>query len=181
MASHEMQELPMQSEHLATLETSAGSTAEHFRAVTLLADSPDSAHVARRMAVDVLRDWEVTLAADDVLLCVSELVGNAVHHAVPDRWLARPGGARRVAIAFRAWPKWFFVEVGDEDSTPPTLPFGEFYDPDLSGVLPEVLLPDSGRGLFIVQSLADAVWWAPRESGGKSVFCRFDLGGRSCS
>ncbi|MGP3949851.1 ATP-binding protein [Streptomyces sp. 7N604] len=161
------------------MEAAIFSTADRFRAITLLADSPDSARVARRMATDILRDWGLKLPAEDVELCVSELVGNAVHHAVPDAGLAEPGGARRVAIAFRAWPKWLFVEVGDEDSTPPTLPVGEFLDPELSGELPEALLANSGRGLAIVQGLADAVWWAPREFGGKSVFCRFDVAERA--
>ncbi|MEU6080115.1 ATP-binding protein [Streptomyces sp. NPDC047108] len=175
MNSYELQKLPMRSEHLAPMEAALLSTAQRFRAVTLLSDAPDSARAARRMAIDVLRDWALPVSADDVALCVSELVGNSIHHAVPDIWLARPGGARRIAVAFRAWPKWLFVEVGDEDSTPPSLPAGEFHDPELSEGLPEALLPDSGRGLAIVQSLADTVWWAPREPGGKSVFCRFGL------
>jgi anti-sigma regulatory factor (Ser/Thr protein kinase) len=179
MDAPETRALPKRSEHLAPLEAAIFSTADRFRAITLLAESPDSARVARRMAADVLRDWGLELPADDVALCVSELVGNAGHHAVPDTGLAEPGGMRRVAIAFRAWPKWLFMEVGDEDSTPPTLPEGEFLDPELSGELPEALLSNSGRGLAIVQSLADAVWWAPRESGGKSVFCRFDLAERA--
>jgi len=38
-------------------------------------------------------------------------------------------------------------------------------------------LPDHGRGLLIVQNLSDAIWWSPRDTDGKSVFCRFDLNG----
>lgn len=82
-----------------------------------------------------------------------------------------------LVLTLRAWPGWLYVEVADQDSTPPTLPAGELTDPDLAGDLPEALLPDSGRGLFIVRTLSDYLWWSPREGGGKSVLCRFDLAG----
>ncbi|MDG9704822.1 anti-sigma regulatory factor [Streptomyces sp. DH37] len=159
------------------LEPASLAAAERFRAVILDAESPDTAHVARRTAAEVLDDWELRHLADDVTLCVSELVGNAVHHATPDGWQDGLGGERRISVAFRAWPKWLFVEVCDQDSTPPMLPTGDLPDPLASAVPSEMTLPDHGRGLLIVQNLADATWWAPRDSGGKSVFCRFDLSG----
>jgi hypothetical protein len=70
------------------------------------------------------------------------------------------------------------LDVQDEDSTPPTLPQGEPFDPELTAELPEALLPDHGRGLVMARALADFVWWAPRQEGpGKHVFCRFSLAG----
>ncbi|MGW1881288.1 ATP-binding protein [Streptomyces sp. NPDC001970] len=152
----------------------AGS-AEQFRAVTLFADSADTVRAARIMVQTTLTDWELPHLVDDTQLAVSELVGNVVNHAVPDNCLARPGGPRRIDVTFRKWPKWLFIGVTDEDSDPPTFPMGEVFSPELIGGFPEAVLPDHGRGLLIVQRLADALWWTPEEAGGKTVYCRFDL------
>lgn len=170
-------ELPTRTALLVTGEHGGVATAERFRGITLMADDPETGRVARRMAVETLRDWQLSHLMDDVALCVSELVGNAVHHATPDGWRPGDDGERRVGVGFRLWPQWLFVEVTDEDSTPPMLPVGDPLELSLSGASPDVLLPNSGRGLVIVQNLADATWWAPRELGGKSVFCRFNLSG----
>ncbi|MEU8552214.1 ATP-binding protein [Streptomyces roseoverticillatus] len=144
--------------------------------MTLFAESPDAAKAARDMARTTFRDWGLHSLVDDARSVVSELVGNAVQHTVPDECLAKPGAPRRIDVAFRCWPKWTFIEVTDEDSSPPLLPMGEVFSPALVGDLPEAVLPDSGRGLRMVQSLVDALWWAPGEQGGKTVVCRFDLG-----
>lgn len=112
---------------------------------------------------------------DDALVVVSELVGNVVNHAVPERFLARSGGSRRIDVTFNLWPKWLFIGVTDEDSTPPLLPMSETFSPELMGELSEAVLPDHGRGLLIVQRLAEAVWWMPEDRGGKTVWCRLDI------
>ncbi|NJQ00563.1 ATP-binding protein [Streptomyces zingiberis] len=163
----------------ASLDPTTLSAPTQFRAIVLDADALDTARVARRSAAEALHDWGLSGLLDDVALCVSELVGNAVHHATPDGWQRMLGGPRRITVAFRAWPKWFFIEVCDEDSTPPMLPIGDLLDPAVFGTAPGSALPDHGRGLFIVQSLADATWWAPRDTGDKSVFCRFDTNGEA--
>lgn len=146
-----------------------------FRAFTLFAESPDTVRAARDMARSALQDWGVEALLDDVRLVVSELVGNVVHHAVPDQRLAGPGAPRRIDVTLRMWPKWLFVGVADEDSSGPTFPMGEGFPPCLADGLPEAVLPDSGRGILIINRLADAVWWVPGEDGGKTVYCRFDL------
>ncbi|WP_129841736.1 ATP-binding protein [Streptomyces sp. RFCAC02] len=150
----------------ASLLPVAFSSAYRFRSLTLTADSTDTPPLARHAARDTLHDWELPRLADDVELCVSELVGNAVRYAAG-------AGAGRITVTFRYWPRRLFLEVADENPTPPTLPSGDPIDP-LDPLDSDPLL-EGGRGLFIVQSLADATWWAPRASGGKSVFCRFDL------
>jgi anti-sigma regulatory factor (Ser/Thr protein kinase) len=151
------------------------SSAGHFLALTLFAEFPDTVRVARDMTATFLRGAGVDDLVDDARLAVSELVGNVVNHAAPDRCLAQPGGARRIDVTFKMWPKWLFIGVADEDSTPPVLPAGEAFSPGLTGELSEAVLPDGGRGLLIVQRLAAAVWWTPEERGGKTVWCRFDL------
>ncbi|AWW37888.1 ATP-binding protein [Streptomyces cadmiisoli] len=148
----------------------------HFRALTLHAEDPDCVKAARDMVGCYLQTWGLTYAVDDARLVVSELVGNAVHHAVPDNRLAMPGAARRIDVWLMTYPDLLGIGVSDEDSTPPDLPAGEFISPELAGDFIEALLPDRGRGLFIVQRLADAVWWSPGlNGGGKTVWCRLDL------
>ncbi|MDJ1134021.1 ATP-binding protein [Streptomyces iconiensis] len=122
-----------------------------------------------------MNDWGRPLLVEDATLCVSELVGNAVLHATPDGSSAAFGSVRRITVAFRAWPNWLFIEVADEDSAPRTLPVGDPVEYVLTDLSSEGVLQDSGRGLHLIQCLADAVWWTPREVGGKSVFCRFGL------
>ncbi|WP_228081113.1 ATP-binding protein [Streptomyces profundus] len=167
--------LSMPVEPVEPVELGVPSSGYRFRSIALIADYPDTPTAARHTARHVLAEWGLERLADDVELCVSELVGNAIHHATPDGRRVQLAGARRVVVAFRYWPRSLFVEVSDEDSTPPTLPAGDPLDPSSGSA--DALLAEGGRGLFIVQSLADATWWAPIDQGGKSVFCRFDLGG----
>jgi len=143
--------------------------------LSLEVDSPDSAHAARQMTRIALSAWGLSKLIDDAQVCVSELIGNVFQHAIPDSRFGWPPPAHMFVLTLRAWPGWLFVEVADEDSSPPTLPAGEVFAAELATDLPEALLPDRGRGLHIVRSLADYLWWTPRDEGGKSVFCRFDL------
>jgi Histidine kinase-like ATPase domain len=152
---------------------------DRFRKFTLPVDAPDTGRAAREMVSLTLNAWGLGPLVDDVRSCVAELVGNVREHAFPDERspLRRP----LLSVTLRLWPGWLLVDVADEDSTPPTLPEGEPFAPEFAEELPEALLPNSGRGLGIVRCLSDFVWWAPRDEGGKSVFCRFDLDGRSVS
>ncbi|WP_406442714.1 ATP-binding protein [Streptomyces sp. NBC_01613] len=147
----------------------------HFRALTLFAESPDCGKAARDLVGSYLQTWSLGHAVDDAQRIVSELVGNVVHHAVPDDCLTLPGAARRIDVSLMTWPEVLVIGVSDEDSTPPELAAGEFVSPELAGDFSEAMLPDRGRGLLIVQRLADAVWWSPGTRGGKTVWCRLDL------
>jgi hypothetical protein len=157
------------------------ASAGNFLKLTLFAGFPDTLRVARDMTATFLQRAGADEVVDNARLIVSELVGNVVNHAVPDLCVARPGGSRRIDVTFKLWPKWLFVGVADEDSTPPLLPLGDAFPfaPGLLGELSEAVLPDSGRGLLIVQRLAAAVWCTPDEPGGKRVWCRFDVDGRT--
>ncbi|WP_108990665.1 ATP-binding protein [Streptomyces coelicoflavus] len=150
-------------------------SAGHFLTVTLFAEAADSARVARDMTAVFLRGAGADAMVDDARLIVSELVGNVVNHVVPEPALAQPGGSRRMDVSFKLWPKWLFIGVTNEDSTPPLLPVGDVFSPGLMGELSEAVLPDNGRGLLIVQRLASAVWWTPGDGGGKTVWCRMDV------
>lgn len=146
----------------------------HFMALSLFAELQDTARIARDTTAVFLRGALVDDIVYDARLAVSELVGNVVHHAVPDR--GSPGGSRRIGVTYKRFPKWVFIGVTDEDSTPPLLPMGDALSPELAGDLSEAVLSDSGRGLMITQRVAAAVWWTPEDGGGKTVWCRFDLG-----
>jgi anti-sigma regulatory factor (Ser/Thr protein kinase) len=147
----------------------------HFRSLTVYAESPDCARAARDVVGSYLKTWGLSHAVDAAQLVVSELVGNVVHHAVPDDHLTRPGAGRRIDVTLMTWPEVLVLGVADEDSTPPDLPPGDFVSPELAGDFIEALLPDRGRGLLIAQRLAESVWWSPGIRGGKTVWCRFDL------
>ncbi|WP_432043820.1 ATP-binding protein [Streptomyces cadmiisoli] len=151
------------------------STGGHYLTLTLFADCGNAARVARDQTAEFLRGVGADDVVDDARLIVSELVGNVVNHAFPEGSMAHPGGSRRADLHFKVWPKWLFIGVADEDSSPPLLPLGDTFWPGLMEGLSEAVLPDSGRGLLIVQRLASAVWWTPEDRGGKTVWCRLDL------
>lgn len=142
------------------------------RALTVFADTPDTVRRARDFAVSTLTEWGLACLVEDARLVVSELVGNVVQHAITDKPVSR------IDVHLKIWPMWLFIGVSDEDSVPPDLPWAEPVSPELAGDFTEAVLLDSGRGLFIVQRLADAVWWEPGDGDGKTVWCRFDLDGR---
>ncbi|MGP2440847.1 ATP-binding protein [Streptomyces sp. JW3] len=99
-----------------------------------LPSRPESAATARRLAqVVVLRQWQLSpKLAEDAVLLVSELVGNAVRHT----------GARVFGLRMRRRPGWVRVEVRDPSRGLPCL-------------MPIQPLDLSGRGLFLVDKLSD--------------------------
>jgi anti-sigma regulatory factor (Ser/Thr protein kinase) len=99
---------------------------------------------------------------EDAVLLVSELVGNAVRHAVQP--VDGDISGRRVTVGL--WLQGSAavrVEVQDDDPRMPRR--GENHD----------ALDTEGRGLWIIDQLADGLWWGRTRRGGKAVCCRFDL------
>ncbi|MEU6198427.1 ATP-binding protein [Streptomyces sp. NPDC047061] len=171
---HVMSELDAYAHWFVAPDPSSGGS---FMTVTLFAEFGDTGRIARDTATVFLRGAVPHDLVYDAQLAVSELVGNVVNHAVPDRHRSHPGGCRRIDVVYKLYPKWLFIGVADEDSTPPLLPMGDFYSPELVTEFSEAVLADSGRGLMLTQRMAAAVWWTPKEGGGKTVWCRFDLDG----
>ncbi|MEV6313665.1 ATP-binding protein [Streptomyces sp. NPDC051776] len=128
-----------------------------------LPHSPLAAAQARRHVRDVLATWGFGGGelAESVELVASELVTNAVRHAVC------PCGCTRGVIALALWSGdgRLRVEVGDPARTPPRWPEG------LPGV------PDTescgGRGLAIVAALGKGWGCYERPVRGKVVWCEF--------
>lgn len=118
-------------------------------AEVLLPSEPASAGRARRLTRHQLgARWLLPdELAENAVLLVSELVGNAVQHA----------GAAEFGLRIRRRRGWVRVEVRDPSrALPALLPVREM----------EVI---SGRGLFLVDTLADR-WGVDLLSHGKTVW-----------
>ncbi|MEV5188372.1 ATP-binding protein [Streptomyces werraensis] len=109
---------------------------------------PESAAVARRLVqIVILRRWGLTpKLTEDAVLLVSELVGNAVRHT----------GARAFGLRMRHRRGWIRVEVRDPSRALPCL-------------MPVQETDISGRGLFLVDQLADR-WGVDLLSHGKTTW-----------
>ncbi|MFB7620159.1 ATP-binding protein [Kitasatospora sp. NPDC056181] len=106
---------------------------------------PDGAAVpaARRLVLEIVRAWGVPLsgeALEELELCASEVIANAVGHA-----------KARCAVTVRRVDGRLRVEVADPH---PTLERREA-DPESTG----------GRGLLLVEALAHAWGWHPAGAG----------------
>ncbi|MEU1514799.1 ATP-binding protein [Streptomyces sp. NPDC005811] len=114
-----------------------------------------SVPAARLFATETLAGWGLagTERADDVLLCVSELVTNALLHGVP------PG--RQFLLFLRYDGRVIRVEVHDSGAGVPHVIEDGDEDED-----------EGGRGLLLVSALSDQ--WGVRERElGKAVWCEF--------
>ncbi|WP_344403510.1 ATP-binding protein [Streptomyces longisporus] len=115
-----------------------------------------SVQAARQFTAETLTGWGLagTDRADDVLLCVSELVTNALLHGVP------PGRLSRLLL--RHDGRVLGVEVHDSGPGVPRVVEGG----DVGG--------KGGRGLLLVSALSDK-WGARERELGKVVWCEFEL------
>ena len=105
-----------------------------------------NAAAARRFAADVLAAWDLAAVIDTARLLLGELITNAVQHTVGD-----------VELRLLSWPGRLRVEVRDgSDRRPSPRPVG-----------PE---SESGRGLQIVEFLAESWGYEPQDGGGKTVW-----------
>jgi anti-sigma regulatory factor (Ser/Thr protein kinase) len=111
-----------------------------------LSSRPESAATARRLVIEVLRGWALSQFEDKAELLVSELVGNAVRHT----------GARTFGLCVLRRRGWIRVEVRDPSRALPCL-------------LPVRSLDISGRGLYLVDRLADR-WGVDLLPRGKSTW-----------
>ncbi|MFI1966905.1 ATP-binding protein [Streptomyces pathocidini] len=110
----------------------------------------DAVPEARSFLGSALEEWEIADRAEDAVLCLSELAANAVRHGAHDDFLvgvSLGGGCLR-------------VEVHDAGTGVPRV--GEPSEDDTDG-----------RGLLIVESLADGWGVTPHDSCGKTVWTEF--------
>lgn len=114
-----------------------------------------SVAAVREFAGAAAVDWGFGARLDDVLLCVSELATNALLHGVP------PGRGYLVRLTVEEQGRGLVLEVHDS-----------------GGGEPVVLEPcgESGRGLLLVEALADR-WGVGERDPGKVVWCVFSKPG----
>jgi anti-sigma regulatory factor (Ser/Thr protein kinase) len=115
---------------------------------------PESAGTARRLAGHFLGDQHP--AADAVILCVSELVTNAIEHSLS----AVPGGT--VTVTFCASAREILVQVRDD---------GGRAAPQVRELGPE---SEHGRGLQLVAALTDR-WGSAAGPEGRVTWCRLPV------
>ncbi|RFS83671.1 ATP-binding protein [Actinomadura spongiicola] len=116
----------------------------------ILPSEASSAGWARDHINKITASWPVD--SGDVCLITSELVTNAIQHAMTDV----------VAVHAYSWGRRYVLEVWDADETPPPL---DGVEPSESG----------GRGLLLVSELACR--WGVRhiETGGKVVYAEWTI------
>ncbi|MFJ6070527.1 ATP-binding protein [Streptomyces sp. NPDC093065] len=110
---------------------------------------------ARVFTRDTLREWSLEHRGDDAVLVVTELVSNAVTHAVP----SAAAGAPEVGLGLVLGPARLTLTVSDPGDD------GPVFNPSDGSALRE-----HGRGLCIVDALAEEWGWTPRPPAGKTVW-----------
>ncbi|MEU0629730.1 ATP-binding protein [Streptomyces sp. NPDC005989] len=120
-----------------------------------------SVPLVRQFVREALVDWACDGRIDDVLLCVSELVTNALLHGVP------PGRGFRLRLQLEPVGGTLRVEVHDSGD-------GEVRITDSWADSEE----EGGRGLRLVAALADK-WGVGERDPGKVVWCEFEVSVRS--
>ncbi|GAA4996470.1 hypothetical protein GCM10023205_82130 [Yinghuangia aomiensis] len=113
-------------------------------------------------------DWRLSHLSDDIRMCVSELVTNAITHAV---------GVDCAVVTIRivhTQATRVVVEVEDSDPTLPQFPAVNCGPPSVA----EFSLETHGRGLLMVVMSSDGQEVRRRFPFGKVVSCWWDLGAR---
>ncbi|HEY0509764.1 MAG TPA: ATP-binding protein [Blastococcus sp.] len=112
-----------------------------------LPPSPQSVPTARHMVDELLRAWRVPQDRQDAALLVTELVANVVDHSESEA---------NFTLELTFSDGWLRVSVADGSSVQP--------------VVRELSQDRSrGRGLFLVQAIADR-WGSEEHHGGKRVW-----------
>ncbi len=136
---------------------------------------PVAAGWARRRGGEILHEWGLDAdTVETVSLLISELVTNALLHAVPEAALADTPArcarcAGQVCVNIMEEPGAVVIEVFDSGTTAP------HRTTDTLGIdAPDTGLPadgECGRGLLIVANLSEEQGYYLLPDGGKVVWC----------
>ncbi|MGI5456727.1 ATP-binding protein [Streptomyces sp. CA-249302] len=120
---------------------------------------------ARLFTRRTLDQWDMGDRFDDICLVVSELVTNALRHALPAGAVCTVEQTPSVRLHLMRWTERLVCAVRDPSQESPV----ERETEDFSA--------ESGRGLFLVDSFADGWGWHPLAGtlGGKVVWALFRL------
>lgn len=112
---------------------------------------------ARSFIRDTLHGWSLDRHSDDAALVITELAANAVVHAMP----RLPASETEVWLGLLLDPAHVMLTVSDSGDNPPGYPATDGSD-----------LREHGRGLCIVDALAEEWGWALTPPAGKTIWAR---------
>ncbi|WP_281905752.1 ATP-binding protein [Streptomyces olivaceus] len=120
---------------------------------------------ARRFTRRVLEGWDTGDRFDDVCLVVSELVTNALRHALPADTVRHQELNGPVRLHLMRWTERLVCAVRDPSHDSPVARETDDF------------AAESGRGLFLVESFSDGWGWHPLAGtlDGKVVWALFRL------
>ncbi|MFI6575183.1 ATP-binding protein [Nocardiopsis sp. NPDC050513] len=118
--------------------------------------TPDSVRAARELAAGAVEEWGLAEVGDDLRLIVSELVGNACRHAVPE---GRSPEETRVLLQLRhlSARRQVVCMVADQVERGPVKVEAHHF-------------AESGRGLGLVAAFSRTWGWDPVRGEGKIVW-----------
>src|SRR5258708_3587422 len=119
---------------------------------------PGSVRAARDFTIATLQRWGATDRREDIAIVVSELLTNALRHALPGPGAPRPRCPLRLGLV-QPGP-WVLCAVADPSQQPP-VPQEPSY------------LAETGRGLHLISALADTWGYTPPSGTGKVVWAMF--------
>jgi hypothetical protein len=119
-----------------------------------------SVRAGRDFSIAIANRWGAAERCDDIAVVVSELLTNALRHALPDVGWAAPRSALRLALLQPG--RGVICAVADPSPKAPV--------PKEPGILCE-----GGRGLQVISALADAWGCTPPNHAGKVVWALFSL------
>lgn len=121
--------------------------------------STGSLRAARDFTAATLDRWEIGERGDDIVVVVSELLTNAVRHAVPaSGWCGQP-----VRLGLLQPGPYVLCAVADPSGLAPSTREPGRFD-------------ENGRGLHVVSALSDEWGWTPPSQRGKVVWAMFVTG-----
>jgi anti-sigma regulatory factor (Ser/Thr protein kinase) len=115
---------------------------------------------ARAFTRDTLRSWSLEHRGDDATLVITELAANAVEHAVPQA----PACEADVWLGLLLARAHLVLTVSDPADEPP-----DYMPTDGSA------LWEHGRGLCIVDALAEEWGWTSHPQAGKTVWATLSI------
>jgi anti-sigma regulatory factor (Ser/Thr protein kinase) len=127
-------------------------------AMCALGTEARSVPAARDFTFATLRRWGTGYNSQDIAVVVSELVTNAVRHALPRPGANGPPG--RVRLGLLQYRPWLLCAVADPSKATPV--------PRASGFLAE-----TGRGLQMICALSDQWGYTKPSDAGKIVWAMF--------
>lgn len=117
-----------------------------------------SVHAARDFTIATLQQWDVTDRREDIAIVVSELLTNALRHALPGPGAPRPRCPFRLGLL---QPAPFVVCAVADPSRQPPVPQEPSY------------LDETGLGLHVISALADMWGYTTPSDAGKVVWAMF--------